>query len=137
MPSIGTTDKSFDLQGRPISVVDGQLRDEMGRLAGSHTDMAAAVRNTVAMLNLDLPSAVNMASRHPATFLGLDTGLENSLGRIAPGYRANLVLADDALNVLDTWIDGVAAAHVLTQSSFSTRAAAHSSTSFAPASRSA
>jgi len=28
------------------------------------------------------------------------------LGRIAPGYRANLVIADDDLNVLDTWIDG-------------------------------
>jgi N-acetylglucosamine-6-phosphate deacetylase len=102
MPSIGTTDKTFELQGRPISVVDGQLRDEMGRLAGSHTDMASAVRNTIAMLDLDLPTAVSLASRNPATFLGLDT----QFGRIAPGYRADLVLADDALNVLDTWIGG-------------------------------
>ena len=43
-----------------------------------------------------------MASPYPAQFLGL----EHELGRIAPGYRANLVLADDGLNVMDTWIDG-------------------------------
>ncbi len=102
MPSIGTTDKSFELQGRPISVVDGQLRDEMGRLAGSHTDMASAVRNSISMLQIDLPSAVNMAARNPASFLGLN----DRLGRIAPGYRADLVLADDSLNVLETWIGG-------------------------------
>jgi N-acetylglucosamine-6-phosphate deacetylase len=28
------------------------------------------------------------------------------LGRIAPGYRANLVLADDNFDVIETWIDG-------------------------------
>jgi N-acetylglucosamine-6-phosphate deacetylase len=104
MPSIGTTDKTFELQGKSISVVDGQLLDAMGRLAGSHTDMAAAVRNALSMLATDLPEAVRMASRNPAAFLGLD----GSVGRIAAGYRADLVLADDGLNVLDTWIGGVA-----------------------------
>jgi N-acetylglucosamine-6-phosphate deacetylase len=43
-----------------------------------------------------------MASQVPAEFLGLG----DDVGRIAPGYRANLVLADDALNVSETWIDG-------------------------------
>ena len=54
------------------------------------------------MLGIDLAEAVRMASTYPAQFLGLG----HELGRIAPGYRANLVLADDQLNVLDTWIDG-------------------------------
>jgi N-acetylglucosamine-6-phosphate deacetylase len=102
MPSIGTSDTSFDLQGRSISVVGGQLLDEMGRLAGSHADMVTAVRNATSMLEIDLPAAVRMASRNPATFLGLD----HELGRIAPRCRANLVLTDVNLNVLDTWIDG-------------------------------
>ena len=43
-----------------------------------------------------------MASLHPATFLKLD----HELGRIAPGYRANLVLLDDDVTVRRTWIDG-------------------------------
>jgi N-acetylglucosamine-6-phosphate deacetylase len=43
-----------------------------------------------------------MASEWPANFLGLG----HEVGRIAPGYRANLVLADAELQVLETWIDG-------------------------------
>ena len=43
-----------------------------------------------------------MASWHPAEFLGLS----RELGRIARGYRANLVLATEQLEVLDSWIDG-------------------------------
>ena len=31
----------------------------------------------------------------------------DELGRIEPGYRASLVLADERVNVLETWIDGV------------------------------
>ncbi len=47
-----------------------------------------------------------MASLVPATFLRLDS----ELGRIAPGWRASLVLLDDRLEVVETWIDGVASA---------------------------
>jgi N-acetylglucosamine-6-phosphate deacetylase len=60
------------------------------------------VRNAVSLLGVSLPEAVHMASLYPAEFLGL----ADELGRIERGYRANLVLADDKLNVLETWIDG-------------------------------
>ena len=102
MPSVGTSEKSFLLQGRRISVEGNACVDEDGTLAGSHMDMAGAVRNAVSMLGLTLPEAVRMASRYPAEFLGIG----QDVGRIAAGYSANLVLADDALNVLKTWIDG-------------------------------
>jgi len=102
MPSVGTPHKSFSLQGRTISVMDGVLVDEDGTLAGSDTDMATTVRNAVELLGLDLPEAARMASRYPAEFLGLG----HELGRIAPGYRANLVLVNDRVDVLETWIDG-------------------------------
>ncbi len=103
MPSVGTSRKSFTLQGRAISVEGAACVDEDGNLAGSDTDMAGAVRNAVSMLRVSLPEAVRMASRHPAAFLGL----QDEVGRIAPGLRANLVLADDQLSVRETWIDGV------------------------------
>ncbi len=102
MPGVGTNIKSFDLQGRTIRVSDNVCLDEDGRLAGTNIDMAGCVRNAIELLGLPLPEAVRMASRYPAEFLGIG----HELGRIAPGCRANLVLADDQLRVLDTWIDG-------------------------------
>jgi N-acetylglucosamine-6-phosphate deacetylase len=102
MPSVGMTGSVFKLQGRTIRVEDGVCIDEDGTLAGSNLDMASAVRNAVSMLGLDLAQAVRMASRNPADYLGLG----GELGRIAPGYRANLVLTDEDLNVTQTWIDG-------------------------------
>ena len=103
MPSVGTPQKSFTLQGRTISVMDGVLVDADGTLAGSDIDMATTVRNAVSLLGLELPVAARMASRYPAEFLGLG----HELGRIAAGYRAHLVLVDDALEVQETWIDGL------------------------------
>jgi N-acetylglucosamine-6-phosphate deacetylase len=109
MPSVGSDTRIFQIQGRPITVVDtvngDKIIDDEGRLAGAHLDMAAAVRNAVHMLGLDLTDALRMASAYPAAFLKLD----HELGRIAPGHRANLVLLDDQLEVRQTWIDGRAA----------------------------
>jgi len=102
MPSVGTNQASFELQGRRILVRGQACVDEHGRLAGSNLDMASCVRNAVAMLGVPLPQAVRMASQTPAEFLGVAT----QYGRIAAGQRANLVLTDDTLNVRETWIDG-------------------------------
>jgi N-acetylglucosamine-6-phosphate deacetylase len=102
MPSVGTTQGWFELQGRRISVRGYSCVDEDGRLAGSNIDMASCVRNAVAMLGVSLPEAVRMASQVPAEFLGVS----QEYGRIGAGQRANLVLADDELNVRETWIDG-------------------------------
>jgi len=104
MPAVGSTEPTFVLQGRTIRVVDGICRDENGTLAGTALDMAAAVRNSVSLLGLDIAEAARMASQYPAEFLGLG----HELGRIAPGYRANLVQMDDEFKVRRTWIEGVA-----------------------------
>jgi N-acetylglucosamine-6-phosphate deacetylase len=104
MPPVGSSAPSFVLQGRTIHVEDGVCRDENGTLAGTALDMATAVRNAVSLLGLEVAEAARMASEYPAAFLGLD----HELGRIAPGYRANLALLDDELKVQRTWIEGIA-----------------------------
>ncbi len=104
MPAVGSDEPTFVLQGKTIRVIDGICRDENGTLAGTALDMAAAVRNAVSLLGLDIAEAARMASEYPADFLGLG----HELGRIAPGYRANLVLLDDELKVQKTWIEGLA-----------------------------
>lgn len=101
MPSVGSGDDHFFLQGRRIDVRDGVCRDENGVLAGSDLNMAAAVRNVCNLLDLDLEAAVAMASTWPAAFLGLQ-----DTGRIAVGCRANLVVIDEAREVTESWIDG-------------------------------
>ena len=85
-----------------IRAENGACVAEDGTLAGTDLDMASAVRNAMRFLDLDLHSAARMASRNPATFLGL----AGEMGRIAPGYRANLVLMTDELSVVRCWIDG-------------------------------
>jgi N-acetylglucosamine-6-phosphate deacetylase len=102
MPALGTDIRSFELQGRRISVCGQTCYDEEGRLAGSNIDLASCVRNAIELLGVPLHEAVHMASLYPADFLGL----AGELGRIEPGYRANLVLTDERLNVRATWIDG-------------------------------
>ncbi len=102
MACVGTAQSSFTLQGRHIEVRNGVCVDESGVLAGSALDMAGAVRNAAAMLGLGLEEAARMASTYPAAFLGL----ERELGRIAAGWRASFVIADDDLGIHDTWIDG-------------------------------
>lgn len=102
MPSVGTDLAHFDLLGQTIRRANGKLTAPDGALAGSDLDMASAVRNAVEHLGVPLEDALRMASRAPAAFLRL--GAE--LGRIAPGFRADLVLLDDGLRVRDTWIGG-------------------------------
>lgn len=102
MSVTGTELESFDLHGRTIYRRDGKLTTQDGTLAGSDLDMASAVRNSVHRLGLGLPDVLRMASLVPAAFLRLD----HELGRIAPGYRADLVLLDENLQVRQTWING-------------------------------
>ncbi|KQZ59240.1 MULTISPECIES: N-acetylglucosamine-6-phosphate deacetylase [unclassified Lysobacter] len=102
MPPVGGEREDFVLYGQTMTCRDGKCSTAEGTLAGSALDMAGAVRNTVRRLGLPLDEACRMASTYPAEFLGLG----HELGRIAPGYRADLVVLDEALQVAGTWIGG-------------------------------
>ena len=102
MPSVGSDLTEFLIDGNVIIRKDGTLLRGDGTIAGSDLDMATAVRNCVTRLGLPLEAALHMASRAPAEFLRLD----DRLGRIAPGYRADMVLLDDDLKAVETWIGG-------------------------------
>ncbi|WP_207478681.1 N-acetylglucosamine-6-phosphate deacetylase [Arenibaculum pallidiluteum] len=102
MPPTGTEQTSFALNGRTIFRRDGRLVLADGTLAGADLDMAAAVRNARNLLGLPLEDALRMASLYPAEFLGM----ERERGRIAAGYRADLVLLGPEGEVRATWIDG-------------------------------
>lgn len=103
MPSVGADLPSFNLLGKRITVDAGICVDEAGTLAGSNLDMAAAARNATRILGLDLETAVRMSSSNPAAFLGLSS----SHGSMTARCRADLISANDELEILRTWIGGV------------------------------
>jgi N-acetylglucosamine-6-phosphate deacetylase len=103
MPPVGGKRPTFALYGEEIMVKDEACARRDGTLAGAYLDMATAVRNAVRLLSVTLEDALRMASTHPAGFIGLG----DVLGRLAPGYRADVVAFDPTtVQVLDTWVAG-------------------------------
>ena len=103
MPPVGGGHSSFQLYGKEIKVVGGRCLRPDGTLAGAALDMAKAIRNCIRLLHAPLQDALRFASRNPAEFIGVG----HQLGKLAPGYRADIVAFDpDTLTVLGTWVAG-------------------------------
>ena len=108
MPPVGGSTSTFTLYGQEIGVHNGRCMRADGTLAGAVLDMASAVRNCVRLLQVPLTQALRFASAEPASFLGLDA----TLGKLAPGYRADMVAFDPGdLRIYETWVAGEAAPH--------------------------
>ena len=91
-PAAGGPDV-FELQGRRMTRVGRKLVAENGTLAGAAITMRDAIDYVVKALGLPLAHALTMATLTPARLLGLD----ERIGRLAPGHRADLVHLTDAL----------------------------------------
>ena len=102
MPSAAGGPASFKLQGRPVTVRNGRLELEDGTLAGSNSTLLDIFRYARVHLQIELTEALRLASLYPAGFLKLD----QELGRIQKGYRANLAHIGNSFEPLATWIDG-------------------------------
>lgn len=102
MPPVGGSARRFTLAGESIAVEAGRCVRADGTLAGSAQGLGEAVRNLISELDLSLERALAMASRIPATCLGLG----DRLGRIAPGCDADFVLLDENAVIAETWVGG-------------------------------
>jgi N-acetylglucosamine-6-phosphate deacetylase len=103
MPPVGGSRSIFALQGKNVTMQDGRCVTDDGTLAGAALDMATAVKNCIRLLGASLPDALRFASTHPAAFLGFD----HMLGRLAAGYRADLVAFEpNEMTILATWVAG-------------------------------
>ncbi|MBI3320624.1 MAG: N-acetylglucosamine-6-phosphate deacetylase [Candidatus Omnitrophica bacterium] len=89
-------------QAHRHAATGGAFYTSGGLLAGSRLTMIQAVRNAVAYGRLPLPDAVRMATRNPARLLGLD----DDLGALEVGQRADLVAFDRNFRVTMTLVDG-------------------------------
>lgn len=102
MSPVGTDDTEFAFFAGKVTRDGNKLTNDAGALAGSVLDMASAVRYAVTELAVELAEALRMAAYYPAQAMGV----AERLGRISPGYQADLVLLDPTLTVQRCWIKG-------------------------------
>ena len=86
------------LGGRPITVSNAAYLDD-GTLAGSVLTMDRAFKMLVSM-GFSVVQAAQMCGTTPARQRGLQSG------RLVVGAIADLVVLDEQLQVVETWIDG-------------------------------
>ena len=89
------------LGGLPIMVKDGVARLESGNLAGSTLRYAKGLKNVHEITGQPLSELVKATSLNQAESLGL-----KGLGKVSPGYTADLVLLNADFDTLMTIIDG-------------------------------
>jgi N-acetylglucosamine-6-phosphate deacetylase len=96
-----------------LGEIECLVRNEVGMtadgraLAGSTATMIRCVRNMVELAGVPLVEAVQMATLNPARALGLET----QKGTLTAGADADLVVLDDALEVIRTFVGGRAVAY--------------------------
>jgi len=99
-PLAGLPDGEYEWEHKPVFVRDGSCRLADGTIAGAHVLLDAGVRNLVRLVGLPLERALGPATRVPARVLGLRKGC------LAPGYDADVVLLDEALQPALTIVGG-------------------------------
>jgi N-acetylglucosamine-6-phosphate deacetylase len=100
----GVGDGRFELGGQEVNVHAGEARlAKTGSLAGSTLTMDQALRLAVKASGLGVEQASAAASANPARVLGLD----QEIGSIAHGRRADLVVLDDDLEITGVMAGGV------------------------------
>lgn len=80
----------------------GRYVNNEGNLAGSAITLIDCVRIAVEQAQIPLLNALRMASLIPAEIIGL----HDQIGKIEPGYVANLVRLDQSLSVKQVWLAG-------------------------------
>jgi N-acetylglucosamine-6-phosphate deacetylase len=100
-PAAGGPDV-FELQGRRMTRVGNKLTAEDGTLAGAAMTMRDAVDYVVNELKVPLADALMMATLTPARLLRVD----DRIGQLKPGHRADLVHLTDDLQVAEVWTGG-------------------------------
>ncbi len=100
----GLADGESFVLGEIHGIVDGgvALTADRKALCSSTSRMNQLVRNMVDMVDVPLFEAVQMATLNPAKALGL----EEEIGTLNAGARADLVVLDDTLEVAMTFVDG-------------------------------
>lgn len=104
MSATGLSDGAYMLGDLPVTVLKGKatLTDNPNALAGSTLTMIEGFRFLVKQANLSIEEASKVASLTPARSLGLD----HLIGSLEAGKRADILMLDEELNLLNVWVKG-------------------------------
>lgn len=102
MEAKGLPDGMYQLGGQPVVVKDGTARLENGTLAGSILHLNEGIRNVKDVLGISLEEAIDMATINPAKNLKM----EQEIGSIKVGKKADFAIIDKDINVYKTIRDG-------------------------------
>ena len=95
-------DGVYDLGGQDVVVANGSARLRSGSLAGSVLTLNRAISNFYENTALALPEVYRLASLTPAKVIGLD----HIKGSLEIGKDADVVIWDDDLNAIMTFVEG-------------------------------
>ena len=95
MRAAGMDDGIYDLGGQQVTVKEGKALLPDGTIAGSVTNLYDCMRKAVSF-GIPLEEAIAAATMNPAKSIGI---FENT-GSLTPGKRADVILADKNLNLL-------------------------------------
>jgi len=98
----GMPNGHYQLGEFPVKVKDGMARLENGSLAGSILQLKDAVKNAVEWGIATPEEAIYMASSAPAKSVQIN----HECGKIAPGYAADFIVLNPALDLIATYVDG-------------------------------
>ncbi|MFZ8198403.1 N-acetylglucosamine-6-phosphate deacetylase [Alteromonas portus] len=102
MAHVGADEDVIDFFDTHITRVGNKLTTPDGTLAGSCLDMHGAVINCVDDIGISLEDASYMASATPSMFMGIN----ETLGSIAVGQRANFVELSEDNSLANVWQNG-------------------------------
>ena len=102
MAHVGSDIARLDFFDTEICREGNKLTTPDGTLAGSCLDMHSALLNVCRDLQVSLSDASKMASTTPARFLGI----EQTLGSIAEGKKANVLLINERYELEKVWLNG-------------------------------
>lgn len=94
MSATGKPDGTYFLAGQEVTVKNGRAETLDGALAGSTLDLWNGVKNLMKFASIPLSEAIACATVNPARMVGV----EDLVGSIEAGKRADLLLVDAALN---------------------------------------
>ncbi|MGQ9623604.1 MAG: N-acetylglucosamine-6-phosphate deacetylase [Candidatus Caldatribacteriaceae bacterium] len=99
----GMGDGVYELGGEAIRVEEGVARVvSSGSLAGSTTSLRRALFNLRKIFDFPLPYLASLGSLYPARLLGM----EDTLGSLEKGRKADIVVFDEAFNVRGVFLEG-------------------------------